>query len=60
MQPALGMTRGPDEDGHPTLICVKCRRPMEYLVLLPEIVNLPAVYAYRCLPCRRVDTVELD
>jgi hypothetical protein len=51
------MTVGPDKDSHPILICVKCRGPMEYLALLPEIANLPAIYAYRCFPCRRVDTV---
>lgn len=54
------MRRGPDKDSHPILICMKCRRPMDYLALLPEIVNLPAVYAYRCFPCRRVDVVALD
>jgi hypothetical protein len=43
----------------PTLICSKCRRPMDYLAMLPEIVNLPAVYAYRCLPCQRVDAIVL-
>ena len=32
---------------------------MDYLATLPEIVNLPPVYAYRCLPCRRVDTIVL-
>jgi hypothetical protein len=54
------MRRGPDKDSHPILICMKCRRPMDYLALLLEIVNLPAVYAYRCFPCRRVDVVALD
>lgn len=49
------MRRGPDKDSHPILICMKCRRPMDYLALLPEIVNLPAVYAYRCF-----DVVALD
>jgi hypothetical protein len=60
MRPGLGDDSGPDKDSHPVLICVKCRRPMEYLALLPEIANLPAVYAYKCLPCLRVDTVALD
>jgi hypothetical protein len=55
----LAMTRGLNEDNHPILICLKCRRQMEYLALLPEIATLPAVYAYRCLPCLRVDTVAL-
>jgi hypothetical protein len=32
---------------------------MDYLATLPAIVNLPAVYAYRCLPCLRVDTIVL-
>jgi hypothetical protein len=49
-----------DEQGNPPiLICGKCRRPMDYLATLPAIVNLPAVYAYRCLPCLRVDTIVL-
>jgi hypothetical protein len=32
---------------------------MDYLGMLPRIANLPAVYAYRCLPCRRVDTIPI-
>jgi hypothetical protein len=60
MEPAWATTRGLDKESHPILICAKCRRPMDYLALLPEIANLPAVYAYKCLPCLRVDTVALD
>lgn len=33
---------------------------MDYLGTLPQITNLPAVHAYRCLPCLRVDTIELN
>jgi hypothetical protein len=43
----------------PVLICSECRRRMEFLAALPELANLPAVYAYRCLPCHRVGTIEL-
>jgi len=59
-QTGFGMTCGHDKDNPPIFICAKCGRPMEYLATLPEIANLPAVYAYRCFPCRRVDTVALD
>jgi hypothetical protein len=31
------MTRGLDKESHPILICVKCRPPMDYLALLPEL-----------------------
>jgi hypothetical protein len=48
------------KDNPPILICSKCRRPMDYLALLPKIVSLPAVYAYRCIPCHRVDTIDLE
>jgi hypothetical protein len=30
---------------------------MDYLAMLPEISKLPAVYVYRCIPCRRIETV---
>jgi hypothetical protein len=53
------MTRADEQGNPPILICSKCRSPMDYLATLPEIVNLPPVYAYRCLPCRRVDTIVL-
>jgi len=53
------MKSGSTKDNPPVLICSECRRPMDYLATLPEIANLPAVYAYRCLPCRRVDTIVL-
>lgn len=33
---------------------------MDFLVMLPGIVSLPAVYAYRCLPCLRIATKDLD
>jgi len=32
---------------------------MEFLAMLPRIANLSAVYAYRCLPCLRVATIEI-
>ena len=46
-------------DNPPILICRECRRPMDFLAVLPHVANLPAVYAYKCLPCRRVDTITL-
>ena len=46
-------------DDRPILICSQCRRPMDFLATLPEIANLPAVHAYMCLPCRRVETIDL-
>jgi hypothetical protein len=33
---------------------------MDYLATLPKIAKLPAVHAYRCLPCRRVDAINLE
>jgi hypothetical protein len=53
------MTRSKERGSPPILICSKCRRRMDYLATLPAIVNLPAMYAYRCLPCLRVDTIVL-
>jgi hypothetical protein len=53
------MARGDDTENAPTLICEKCRRPMEFLALLPAIANLPAAYAYRCMHCLRVETIVL-
>jgi len=43
----------------PVLICSKCRRPMAFLATLPAIFTLPAVHAYQCRPCLRVDTIPL-
>jgi hypothetical protein len=53
------MARDADEVKPPILICEGSRKPMEYLGLVPGIGNLPAVYAYRCLRCLRVATIEL-
>ncbi|MDH6263374.1 hypothetical protein M2427_007328 [Bradyrhizobium sp. BR13661] len=49
------MTRG----NPPILICRECRRPIDFLAMLPHIANLPAIYVFRCLPCRRVDTITI-
>lgn len=53
------MAHGGDTEKAPTLFCNRCRRPMEFLALLPAIANLPAAYAYRCIPCLRVETIVL-
>lgn len=47
------------KDSPPVLICSKCRRPMTFLATLPAIFTLPAVHAYQCRPCLRVDTIPL-
>jgi len=47
------------KDSPPVLICSKCRRPMTFLATLPSIFTLPAVHAYQCRPCLRVDTIPL-
>lgn len=53
------MARGENTENAPTLICKRCRRPMDFLALLPAIADLPAVYAYRCMRCLRVETIVL-
>ena len=53
------MALGGSTDKAPTLICNRCQRPMEFLAFLPAIANLPAAYAYRCMPCLRVETIVL-
>jgi hypothetical protein len=53
------MPRGGDTENAPTLICNRCQRPMDFLAMLPAIANLPAAYAYRCMPCLRVETIVL-
>ncbi|UUO37219.1 hypothetical protein DCM75_24105 [Bradyrhizobium sp. WBOS02] len=47
------------KDSPPVLICSLCRRPMTFLATLPAILMLPAVHAYQCRPCLRVDTIPL-
>ncbi len=47
------------KDSPPVLICSKCRRPMTFLATLPAILNLPAVHAFQCRPCLRVDSIPL-
>ncbi|MBB4259540.1 hypothetical protein GGD65_000508 [Bradyrhizobium sp. CIR18] len=32
---------------------------MTFLATLPAILNLPAVHAFQCRPCLRVDTIPL-
>lgn len=54
------MPRGRDQDNPPILICDKCRQPMDFLATLPRVATLPAAHAYRCLGCRRVDTINLE
>jgi len=44
-------------DDPPILICSKCRRPMTFLATLPAVAGLPAVFAYVCRPCKRVDAI---
>ncbi|GMO29253.1 hypothetical protein TM239_32730 [Bradyrhizobium sp. TM239] len=48
------------KDSPPVLICTKCGRPMTFLATLPAIFTLPAVHAYQCRPCLRVDTIPLE
>jgi len=43
----------------PILICSRCRRKMTFLATLPAILDLPAVHAFQCRPCRRVETIPL-
>jgi|GEM_PF-7085438 len=50
---------GTAQDGPPVLICCKCRRPMTFLATLPAILDLPAVHAFQCRPCLRVDSIPL-
>lgn len=47
------------KDSPPVLICSKCGRPMTYLATLPAILNLPAIHAFQCRPCLRVDSITL-
>jgi hypothetical protein len=47
------------KDGPPVLICSKCRRPMTFLATLPAILDLPAIHAFQCRPCLRVDSIPL-
>lgn len=39
-------------------ICEKCGRDMTLLATLPQMGHRPCVRVYKCLPCRRIDTVE--
>jgi len=43
----------------PILIYPRCRRPMTFLATLPAILDLPAVHAFQCRPCQRVETIPL-
>lgn len=47
------------QDSPPILICSTCRRPMTFLATLPAILNLPAIHAFQCRPCLRVDSIPL-
>jgi hypothetical protein len=51
------MTRRSDPDNPPLLLCGLCKRPMDFVATLPPVGDRPPIHAYRCLPCRRVDTV---
>ena len=53
------MTGRRHKDNPLIVICKECRRPMVYLATLPKIASLPAVHAYLCQPCQRVDTIKL-
>lgn len=54
------MARRDDTENAPTLICKRCRRPMDFLALLAASADLPAAYAYRCTRCLRVETIVLS
>lgn len=58
--PGPGMASEKTIEKPPILICPKCRKPMDFLATLPRVANLPAVYAYRCLLCVRVATIDLE
>jgi len=54
------MTRWSDTDNPPILLCKVCRHAMDFVATLPRVGDRPAVHAYRCMPCRRVDTITLE
>ncbi|GGI23969.1 hypothetical protein GCM10010987_27040 [Bradyrhizobium guangdongense] len=55
-----GMMSAPVKADPPILICSRCRRPMTFLATLPAILDLPAVHAFQCRPCLRVETIPLS
>jgi hypothetical protein len=48
------------QNGPAILLCSKCRHLMTFVALLQTISDLPLEYVYKCVGCRRIDTIRLD